>query len=69
MMTAEASSIAAPATSTCSITSRGHGPPVCSHVRSATRISAPAVRARIAAPRAMSAGASGVENGGFMNPL
>ena len=69
MITAEASRSAAPATSTCSMISRGQGPPPCSHARIVTTISAPAVRTRIAAPREIRAGASGVEKGGFMNRL
>ena len=59
MITAEASSSAAPAMRTFSISSRGHGPPPASQARIALTISAPAVRMRSAAPTATSSGASG----------
>ena len=60
MITAEASSKAAPAMRTCSISSRGQGPPPASQVRIADTISRPAVRTRIAAPMPMRSGASGL---------
>ena len=58
MITAAASSSAAPATSVWSMSSRGRSPSPANHACVASQISVPAVKMSSAAPKATSAGAS-----------